>query len=115
MTNQQLLSLDSAERVADKITEICQKIIEYRFKYDAEYTNFDRAEDSKVIVDWLNSECLDKYGIKRGMINEIENPCYHCYAGASDQCGMTLCRYKGESWSGDLEAETVRIEEREDI
>lgn len=33
-----------------------------------------------------------------------ENPCYHCYAGASGQCDMTRCKYQHEPWSQDVES-----------
>lgn len=40
----------------------------------------------------------------------IENPCYHCYAGASGQCYMTNCKYQFESWAKDVESEYVQID-----
>lgn len=33
-----------------------------------------------------------------------ENPCYHCYTGATGQCYMTNCKYQFESWAKDVEA-----------
>ena len=36
----------------------------------------------------------------------IQNPCYHCYAGAVGDCG---CTFRFESWAQDLEAETVEV------
>ena len=48
----------------------------------------------------------------------IDNPCYHCYAGAIGECAMTGCKYLLNSWSRDLESETIEIlnpqEESED-
>ena len=41
--------------------------------------------------------------------NVIENPCYHCYAGASGQCYMTSCKHQFEIWSKDVESEYVEI------
>lgn len=41
--------------------------------------------------------------------NVIENPCYHCYAGASGQCYMTNCKHQFEIWSKDVESEYVEI------
>lgn len=40
----------------------------------------------------------------------IENPCYHCYAGASGQCYMTNCKHQFESWAKDVESEYVQID-----
>lgn len=40
--------------------------------------------------------------------NVIENPCYHCYAGASGQCYMTSCKYQFEAWAKDVESEYVK-------
>ena len=37
----------------------------------------------------------------------IENPCYHCYAGASGQCYMTNCKYQFENWAKDVESEYI--------
>ena len=40
---------------------------------------------------------------------EIENPCYHCYIGATGQCSLTGCKYKLKPWSQDVEHETIEI------
>lgn len=37
----------------------------------------------------------------------IENPCYHCYAGASGQCYMTNCKYQFKDWAKDVEREYI--------
>ena len=39
----------------------------------------------------------------------IDNPCYHCYVGAIGECSMTGCKYLLNSWSQDLESETIEI------
>ena len=40
---------------------------------------------------------------------EIDNPCYHCYQGAIDEC--LRCKYINEPWHGDFESETIEIED----
>ena len=42
-----------------------------------------------------------------------ENPCYHCYAGASGQCDMTRCKYQHEPWSQDVESRYIEDESEE--
>lgn len=37
----------------------------------------------------------------------IENPCYHCYAGASDQCYMMGCKYQFKRWAKDVDSEYI--------
>ena len=42
---------------------------------------------------------------------EIDNPCYHCYAGAIGECQMIGCKYNLKSWSHGLENKTIEITE----
>lgn len=42
-----------------------------------------------------------------------ENPCYHCYIGATGQCYMTRCEYQHESWSQDVECKYIEDDEDE--
>jgi hypothetical protein len=42
-----------------------------------------------------------------------ENPCYHCYIGATGQCYMTRCEYQHEPWSQDVECKYIEDEPRE--
>ncbi len=44
-------------------------------------------------------------------MNEIENPCYHCYQGAIGEC--IRCKYSGEYCSGDLGAETIEVDDND--
>lgn len=47
-------------------------------------------------------------------IVEIDNPCYHCYAGARDMCVSTSCKYAIYPWSGDLfDNYKVKVEKKE--
>lgn len=39
----------------------------------------------------------------------IDNPCYHCYTGAIGECAMIECEHLLNSWSQDLESETIEI------
>lgn len=40
-------------------------------------------------------------------MNEIENPCYHCYMGAIGEC--IRCKYIEKEWHGDLDAIKIEI------
>lgn len=53
---------------------------------------------------------LEKENTQETVKNElIENPCYHCYEGASGQCYMTHCKHQFEEWAKDVESEYVKI------
>lgn len=46
---------------------------------------------------------------KKTVKNELtENPCYHCYAGASGQCYMTTCKHQFKEWAKDVESEYIK-------
>lgn len=42
-------------------------------------------------------------------MSEIDNPCYHCYTGATGQCYMTKCKYQFEKWGKNVESMTVEV------
>ena len=40
---------------------------------------------------------------------ELENPCYHCYAGAIGECSLTGCKHQLKSWSQNVDHKTIEI------
>ena len=44
---------------------------------------------------------------------KVENPCFHCYKGASEGC--LGCYRGGKEWSGDLESETIEVEDEDEV
>lgn len=85
--------------------------LEEMYKKDKEYA-------LEKITDWLSDEtgfCHDGFELEKGKVKKtvknelIENPCYHCYEGASGQCYMTHCKHQFEEWAKDVESEYVKI------
>ena len=43
----------------------------------------------------------------------IDNPCYHCYRGAIDEC--IGCKHEYEPWHGDLDADKIEVNSGGDL
>ena len=97
-------TFDSKETAYDKAEYLQRmyfdvvKIQEVLANYAGEW------EEKYFIVGEHYSDC--ELEIKNCM---TENPCYHCYAGASGQCYITNCKYQFENWAKDVESEYVQI------
>lgn len=57
-TNHEILSEIPAEKVAEAIAHIFEKILLGRFP-EEEYSNFEQAEDEEIVLRWLNMECKE--------------------------------------------------------
>lgn len=57
-TNHEILSEIPSEKVAEAIVHIFEKILLRRFP-EEEYSNFEQAEDTEIVLRWLNMECKE--------------------------------------------------------
>ncbi|EOS38331.1 hypothetical protein C808_02532 [Lachnospiraceae bacterium M18-1] len=57
-TNHEILSEIPAEKVAEAIVHIFEKIFLRRFP-EEEYSNFEQAEDEALVIRWLNMGCKE--------------------------------------------------------
>lgn len=60
--------------------------------YDGECCCYEKKEDDKKLID---------------------NPCYHCYRGAIDEC--IGCKHEYEPWHGDLDADKIEVNSGGDL
>ena len=49
------------------------------------------------------------------MAKTVENPCFHCYAGAIGECSMTPCKHQLKPWSKDVETMEIEVDDDEDL
>ena len=42
------------------------------------------------------------------IIKTVDNPCYHCYTRAIDECTLAKCKHRYEEWARNLDEETTK-------